>query len=153
MRILVADDSPIFREVLQRMLTGWGYEVVVAGDGEQAWTCLQAADAPKLAVLDWMMPGLDGLELCRQIRATDVSDVYVVIVTAKTDPIDLLFAIEAGADDYLSKPLKSTEVRTRLRAACRILELRQSLHTAPDDEMASECVGAAAQMAAAGAAI
>jgi CheY-like chemotaxis protein len=126
MNILVVDDSPIFRDVLQRMLTGWGYEVSVACDGAQAWDRLQAENAPRLVVLDWMMPGMDGIELCRRIRGCDRSGPYIIMLTAKTEPSDLLVAIESGADDYVSKPLKSAELRTRLRTGCRILELQQS---------------------------
>jgi DNA-binding response OmpR family regulator len=125
MKILVADDSSVFREVLQRMLTGWGFDVIVACDGDQAWDCLHAESAPNLVVLDWMMPGVDGIELCRRIRGSDRGGVYIIMLTAKTAPADLLVAIESGADDYVSKLLKSAELRTRLRVACRILELQQ----------------------------
>jgi DNA-binding response OmpR family regulator len=125
MKILVADDSTVFRSVLQRMLTSWGFDVIVACDGDQAWDCLRGESALKLVVLDWMMPGVDGVELCRRIRS-DLRGVYVIVLTAKTEPTDLLTALEAGADDYVSKPLKSAELRTRLRAACRILELQES---------------------------
>lgn len=125
MKLLVADDSPVFRDVLQRMLTSWGFDVIVACDGYHAWDCLQTESAPKLVVLDWMMPGMDGIELCRRIRGSDRSDVYVIMLTAKFEPADLLVAIESGADDYVTKPLKSAELRTRLRVACRILELQQ----------------------------
>jgi DNA-binding response OmpR family regulator len=125
MKILVADDSPVFRDVLQRMLTGWGYDVIVACDGAQAWECLRTESALQLLLLDWMMPGMDGIDLCRRIRGSDRSGVYIIMLTAKTDPADLLVATESGADDYVTKPLKSAELRTRLRVACRILELQQ----------------------------
>jgi DNA-binding response OmpR family regulator len=126
MKVLVADDSPVFRNVLQRMLMSWGFDVVLACDGDQAWDCLQTENAPKLLVLDWMMPGVDGIELCRRIRGGDRRGVYIIMLTAKTDPSDLLVAIEAGADDYVSKQLKSVELRTRLRSACRILDFQAS---------------------------
>jgi DNA-binding response OmpR family regulator len=125
MKLLVADDNPVFRNVLQRMLTNWGFDVIVACDGCQAWDSLQTENAPKLVLLDWMMPGMDGIELCRRIRGNDRGGVYIIMLTAKTDPADLLVAIESGADDYVTKPLKSAELRTRLRVACRILELQQ----------------------------
>jgi len=125
MKILVADDSPVFRDVLRRMLTSWGFDVVVACDGDQAWDCLRTGGAPQLLVLDWMMPGMDGIDLCRRIRGSDRSGVYIIMLTAKTDPADLLVAIESGADDYVTKPLKSAELRTRLRVARRILELQR----------------------------
>jgi len=125
MKLLVADDNPVFRNVLQRMLTNWGFDVIVACDGYQAWDSLQTENAPKLVLLDWMMPGMDGIELCRRIHGSDTSGVYIIMLTAKTDPADLLVALESGADDYVTKPLKSAELRTRLRVACRILELQQ----------------------------
>ncbi len=121
MRILVADDSPIFREVLQRMLESWGHDVTVARDGQEAWVLLQAEDAPSLAILDWLMPGLDGIELCRRIGRNLGRPVYTIILTAKSEPADLLTAMEAGADDYVTKPLNSAQLRLRLRAACRIM--------------------------------
>jgi two-component system, cell cycle response regulator len=126
MEILVADDHPIFREVLRRMLTSWGFDVIVACDGDEAWNCLQSEGAPKLVVLDWMMPGVDGIELCRRIRGSERGGgVYIIMLTAKTDTADLLVAMEAGVDDYVTKPLNSIELRTRLRSAGRILEVRQ----------------------------
>ncbi|MGO9257565.1 MAG: response regulator [Bryobacteraceae bacterium] len=123
MRILVADDNPVFRSVLQAMLTHWGHDVEVACDGAEAWRILQAEGGPHLAILDWMMPCMDGIQVCRRIRAAPPGhSVYVVILTAKTEREDLIAAMEAGADDFISKPLKSQELRFRLRAACRILE-------------------------------
>lgn len=128
MKILVADDNPVFQNVLQAMLTNWGYEVVVANDGEEAWQHLQAEDGPRLAILDWHMPGMDGVEVCRRVRAEDpLNYVYLLILTAETQSGDLAAVLEGGADDYVAKPFKSAELRARLRAGCRILELRQQL--------------------------
>ena len=127
MRILVADDNPVFRSVLKAMLTHWGYEVVVVSDGEQAWTALQS-ESQHLAILDWMMPGLTGVEVCRLLRARRRSAyTYVLILTAKSSGEDLVAALEAGADDYVTKPFKSAELRVRLRAGRRILELEEKL--------------------------
>ena len=131
MQILVADDSAVFREVLQRILTAWGYDVILACDGDEAWDCLQMEGAPRLAILDWMMPGLNGLELCRRIRS-DLTSVYVIMLTARIASTDLLLALEAGADDYVVKPLNSAELRTRLRAACRILEFQELIPLSVD---------------------
>lgn len=128
MRILIADDNFAFRSVLRAMLTQWGYEVVVASDGDEAWQLLQATDAPHVAILDWMMPGLDGIEVCRRVRATRPNtDTYILILTAKTQTDDLAAAVEAGADDYVTKPFKSAELRARLRTACRVIDLEGRL--------------------------
>ena len=126
MDILIADDNPVFRDVLAAMLRQWGYEVLVAGDGETAWRLLQAADAPRLVILDWMMPGLDGLEVCRRVRGIGRS-AYIVILTSKTDPADVAEMRAAGADHYLAKPLRSAELRRRL--------LDGFLHAADDDRV------------------
>jgi len=128
MRILVADDNSVFQAVLRSMLTQWGYDVVVASDGEEAWRQLQHEEGPRLAILDWVMPGLDGIEVCRRVRASGQhQQTYILILTAKTGSEDLVTAMEAGADDYVTKPFKSAELRARLRVACRILELQEKL--------------------------
>ena len=115
MRILIADDNLVFQTVLRVMLSQWGYEVVVANDGDEAWRLLQSPTGPRLAILDWVMPGLDGLEVCRRVRAGNPSPyIYILMLTAKTSSEDLVTAMEAGADDYISKPLKSAELRARL---------------------------------------
>lgn len=127
MRILIADDNPVFLGVLKVMLTNWGYDVVSARDGKEAWQLLRAENAPRLVILDWMMPGLDGIEVCRLVRAGLGLAVYVLILTAKAQSEDLVTAMQAGADDYVTKPLKSLELRIRLAAACRILDLEERL--------------------------
>jgi DNA-binding response OmpR family regulator len=128
MRILVAEDNLVFQTVLQSMLTQWGYDVVVASDGEEAWCRLQHDEGPRLAILDWMMPGMDGIEVCRRARASSRPHyTYILILTAKTESEDLVNAMEAGADDYVTKPFKSAELRARLRVGCRILELQERI--------------------------
>jgi two-component system, cell cycle response regulator len=137
MKILVADDNIVFQNVLKSMLASWGYDVVIASGGNEAWSILQEPGAPRLAILDWMMPGLDGLDVCRMARANrSVSYVYILILTARTQGDDLLVAMEAGADDYVTKPFKSQELRARLRAGCRIVELEEqvTLVRRTDDE-------------------
>jgi len=130
MHILVAEDNLVFQTVLQSMLTQWGYDVVVASDGEEAWCRLQHEEAPRLAILDWVMPGLDGIEVCRRVRASNrLHYTYILILTGKTGSEDLVTAIEAGADDYVTKPLKSAELRARLRVGCRIVELLDRLQS------------------------
>jgi diguanylate cyclase (GGDEF)-like protein len=128
MRVLIADDDSLSCRVLQEYLLQWGYDVMIAHDGNEAWLALQAEDSPKLAILDWMMPGMDGLQLCRNLRNCIHADyVYVLLLTAKTQKEDLLAGLEAGADDYLSKPFDSEELRFRLRAGRRIVELQEHL--------------------------
>src|SRR5664279_1999109 len=95
MRILIADDNLVFQNVLRAMLTQWGYDVVVASDGDEAWRILQTEAAPRLAILDWMMPGLDGVEVCRRVRANrPITDTYILILTAKIQSEDLAAAVE-----------------------------------------------------------
>ena len=126
-RILVAEDDPLARDVLSRLLTGWGYEVLQAEDGEQAWEVLREPSAPRLAVLDWMMPRLDGLEVCRRVREAVAEPPYLILLTGRRSPEDVVAGLEAGADEYLSKPVDSDELRARVRAACRVVELQGRL--------------------------
>ena len=128
MSVLVAEDNPVFQSMLRSMLTKWGYEARVLPNGLEAWDAMQAADAPRLAVLDWMMPYMDGVEVCRRIRtAAREPYVYVLLLTARTESQDLVEGMEAGADDYLTKPFNAQELRVRLRAGRRILDLQQQL--------------------------
>lgn len=128
MRVLVADDSAVSRKVLQRTLAGWGYEAVPCADGREAWEMLQREDAPPIAILDWVMPGLDGIEVCRRLRALpERGHVFVYLLTGRTSVEDMLAGLEAGADDYLTKPLRSAELRIRLRNGRRLVELHAEL--------------------------
>jgi diguanylate cyclase (GGDEF)-like protein len=127
MRVLVADDDPITRRLLEASLTRWGYDVEVARNGTDAWNALARTDGPPLAVLDWVMPGLDGPELCRRLRAQRDRYVYVLLVTAKTEKHALLEAFDAGADDYVVKPFEIDELHARLRSGKRILRLEEEL--------------------------
>ncbi len=121
MDVLVADDDPVFQKLLAGLLKSWGHNVTIARDGEEAWSRLQSNDGPRLAVIDWVMPVVDGLEVCRRIRSAPKSHyVYVLLMTAKKD--SLLAVMEAGADDYVTKPFDPQELRLRLRAGCRVLE-------------------------------
>jgi diguanylate cyclase (GGDEF)-like protein len=130
-KILAAEDNPIFRSMLRNLVTKWGYDVVMASDGDEAWRILQPDDAPRLAILDWVMPGADGVELCRRVRALGREPYqYILLLTARTDSQDLVEGMEAGADDYLTKPFNAQELRVRLRAGRRILDLQaELLHT------------------------
>ena len=127
MRILIADDNHFYRCALAAALTEWGYEVVAVSDGEAAWDVLRGDHAPKLAVLDWMMPELDGLELVRRIRAAQrPSYTYTVLLTARAEKQDMVAGMEAGADDFLTKPFDRDELAARLRVGRRIVGLQTS---------------------------
>jgi len=130
-RILVADDSIVSRHVLDATLRKWGYEVVMASDGEEAWQILQRDDAPRLVILDWMMPGMTGLEVCRLVRARAPEPyIYMLLLTSKSHREDLIEGMEAGADDYITKPFDQHELKVRLRAGTRLVELQAELFTA-----------------------
>ena len=133
MRILIAEDDAISRRLLETILGKWGYEVVVALDGEQAWQVLQTENSPRLVILDWMMPGMDGIELCRRVRERlSVPYVYVLLLTARSQREDLLQGMDAGADDYVTKPFDANELKVRLRAGRRILDLQEQLMAAQE---------------------
>ncbi len=124
MRILIADDDRMSTVMLGRTLEKWGFDVVVVHDGAAAWEAIVGAEPPALAVVDWMMPGLDGIELCRRIRATALpSPVYVILLTARTSRQDLVAGLEAGADDYLTKPFDPDELRARIHVGVRTVGL------------------------------
>jgi putative two-component system response regulator len=127
MKILLAEDNHFFRLALESLLTGWGYEVVAVSDGNAAWDLLQQPDAAKLAILDWVMPGLDGLEVCRRLRGLQRPEpTYVIMLTSKTGKENVVAALESGADDYATKPYDHDELRARLQVGCRIVGLQAS---------------------------
>ncbi len=128
MRVLIAEDDNISRRMLEAFLVKWGYEVLVATEGEEAWRILQRNDAPRLAVLDWMMPGKDGIEICRSLRQRKGrAYTYIILLTARGRKEDIVEGLEAGADDYVTKPFDPFELRARLRAGRRIVELQEQL--------------------------
>jgi DNA-binding response OmpR family regulator len=126
-KILIAEDDPVSRRVLVANLKRFGHEPVETENGLQAWEILQTSDAPRLAVLDWMMPEMDGPELCRRLRAREGPYVYVLLLTAKHENEDRVAGLEAGADDYITKPFQPQELRSRISAGERILALESSL--------------------------
>jgi diguanylate cyclase (GGDEF)-like protein len=131
--ILVAEDDPIFRHILESWLRRWKYHVISVNNGTDAWAGIQLENAPKLAILDWVMPGMDGIEVCRRIRKREKSPyTYVLLLTAKDHKQDVVEGFEAGADDYLTKPFDVDELRARVRAGKRILELQDALISAHD---------------------
>ena len=136
-RIVIADDDTLSRRLTQRTLERAGYDVVAVEDGCLAAECLASAGGPRLALLDWEMPGLDGPGVCRAIRVLkDRSYTYVILLTAKESKDDLVAGLEAGADDYLIKPCHAEELKARLRTGQRILELQDRLfHDARHDSL------------------
>lgn len=128
MRILIADDSLISRRMLEAALRKWDYEVVVATNGEEAWDYLQREEAPRLAILDWMMPGLSGPEVCKRVRQrAGERYIYILLVTSRKQPDDLITGMEAGADDYITKPFDQNELKVRLGPGRRIVQLQDEL--------------------------
>jgi diguanylate cyclase (GGDEF)-like protein len=137
MRILIADDSIVSRHLLEATLRRWSYEVVVACDGTEAWNVLQEENPPRLAILDWVMPGLTGPEVCKRVREhtrnKDSNYTYIVLLSSKSQREDLIEGMESGADDYLTKPFDQHELKVRLRAGTRIIDLQRELVAAREE--------------------
>ena len=128
MRILLVDDDPVSLKPVETVLQAWGHSVETASDGDDAWNKLQNPELPDVVILDWMMPQMDGLELARRIRKrSNTPYIYVVMVTGRTDPEDLLAGFDAGVDDFLGKPIDLGEFQVRLKAAERIVNLQNDL--------------------------
>jgi diguanylate cyclase (GGDEF)-like protein len=128
MKVLIAEDDSISRRMLEAFLMKWGYGVILAKEGEEAWGILQDNNAPRLAVLDWMMPGRDGIDICRSVRQWKGRPyIYILLLTARGHKEDIVEGLEAGADDYVTKPFDPYELRARLRAGQRIVELQEQL--------------------------
>jgi sigma-B regulation protein RsbU (phosphoserine phosphatase) len=126
--VLVADDDAISRTVVAAMLRKGGYEVKLAADGEQAWAALRLADAPPLAIMDWMMPGLDGPEICRRLRTRNTATpTYVILLTSRDTASDIVEGLRAGADDYVTKPPNEDELLARVSVGARMVALQQTL--------------------------
>lgn len=131
MKVLVAEDNRFFRRLVEASLQQWGHEVLGCEDGSQAWDLLVQDAPPRLALLDWEMPKLEGVEICRRLRALkDRPYVYLILLTAKSRKDDIIQGLDSGADDYVTKPFDPVELRVRLRAATRILQLQEDLMAA-----------------------
>ena len=127
MRMLIADDDPVTRRMLEATLQGMGHQVCAVDDGATALERLGQPDSPRIAILDWMMPGLDGLSVCRSLRQAVGPYTYVILLTARETRRDMVEALDAGADDFLTKPLDVLELRARLRSGERIIALQEDL--------------------------
>ena len=130
MRVLIAEDDFTSRSILTAILAKWGYEVVSAADGDEAWAALQKPDAPRIALLDWMMPGMTGPELCRRVRGRKSAEpLYIILLTSKGERQDIVEGLDAGADDYIAKPYDNGELRARINVGRRILDLQAELRS------------------------
>ncbi len=128
MKVLLAEDNPVSRRMVKAMLADWGHEVVLAEGGDAAWAVMQGPDAPKLVILDRIMPGVDGVEVCRRIRASDqANETYIILLTSMNRREDVVFGLEAGADDYVVKPFHRDELRARVSCGVRIVGLQSAL--------------------------
>lgn len=134
MKILVADDDAVSRCLMERLLHRVGYEVVLAEDGRQALKSLMSPERPRLALLDWMMPGLDGPSVCLEVRShREQPYSYIILLTSKEAKEDLIAGLHAGADDYLTKPCNAEELKARLRTGERVLRLEDTLVQAREE--------------------
>ena len=125
MKILVAEDHPDSWLLLETLLKRWGHEAVTTTDGAGAWDVLQREDAPPLAILDWMMPGLDGPEVCRRARGrANARPLYIILLTARTNRQDTIDGLGAGADDFVTKPFDPAELQARVSVGVRVVELQ-----------------------------
>ncbi|MCX6984088.1 MAG: diguanylate cyclase [Lentisphaerae bacterium] len=135
MKILIAEDDPYSRKMLESILSKWGYEVLSTGSGSEAWDILNSESAPQIAILDWMMPGMEGIEVCRKVRQRESGIgryTYMILLTVKKDREDLIIGMESGADDYIFKPFDPRELDVRIRAGQRVIELQNRLRGAKE---------------------
>ena len=128
MRVLIADDDPVAAMAVSRSMSNWGFETTVVHDGLAAWEHLTSSDPASLAIVDWEMPGLEGPELCRRVRSdTERAHLYLILLTARNSSTDLVAGLEAGADDYLIKPVDLNELKARVQVGVRVVSLQARL--------------------------
>lgn len=128
MKILIAEDERVSRRLLELTLTGWGHDVIVTEQGAEAWAVLEQENAPTLAILDWMMPEMDGIEICRRVRQrTNSPHTYIILLTAKSSKANIVEGLIAGANDYITKPFDRDELRARVNVGETVLDLQQKL--------------------------
>ncbi|PYJ03151.1 MAG: response regulator [Verrucomicrobia bacterium] len=128
MKILIAEDDPVSRRLLQATLNKWGYQVTVTANGKEAWQALQTPEAPSLLILDWLMPEMDGVEICREARRSSAhKSAYIILLTSRGSKEDIVKGLEAGADDYVTKPFDHGELRARVQVGSRVVQLQSAL--------------------------
>ncbi len=128
MKILIAEDDPVSRRLLQATLNKWGYQVTVTANGKEAWQALQTPEAPSLLILDWLMPEMDGVEICREARRSPAhKSAYIILLTSRGSKEDIVKGLEAGADDYVTKPFDHGELRARVQVGSRVVQLQSAL--------------------------
>jgi DNA-binding response OmpR family regulator len=126
-KVLIADDDAPTRILLRSAISHWGYEVVEAADGEEAWIILQQNNAPQLMIVDWLMPKLDGIDLCRRIKSELKHFPYIILLTQLSGTTNIVKGLEAGANEFLSKPFNMAELQSRLSVGSRIIRFQESL--------------------------
>jgi len=128
LKILIADDDPVSRRLLQAALAKWGYDPLVTTSGTEAWKAMQGAEPPSLIILDWQMPGMDGVEICREARKmAEYQSAYFILLTSRGSKEDVVEGLEAGADDYVTKPFDHGELRARVQVGARVVQLQTAL--------------------------
>lgn len=127
-RVLLAEDERVTRRILEAHLTRFGYDVISVENGLQAWDVLEGTNAPHMVLLDWNMPGIDGMDLCRRIRAREATSyTYTLLMTASDGKADVVAGLDAGADDFISKPIDPAELKARLNTGKRIIKLEEGI--------------------------
>ena len=143
MEVLIADDDPIALKLLEKNLKNWGYSVRAVADGEKAWAAFQQENAPRLAILDWQMPGIDGVNLCTKLKKQKRSQpLYLIVLTSRNEPGDSVQCLQSGADDYIAKPFDTAELKARVSVGQGILEIQAELSEREKLQGALEMAGA-----------
>ena len=128
MKVLIAEDDSVSRRLLQAALIKWGYDVTVTTNGKEAWQMVQSPGAPTLLILDWLMPEMDGVEICREARQNPLlKSSYIILLTSRGSKEDIVKGLEAGADDYVTKPFDHGELRARVQVGSRVVQLQGAL--------------------------
>ena len=128
MQILIAEDDKTSRSILSAILKKLGYETVAVEDGTAAWNIMQTPDAPQIVILDWEMPGFDGATLCRKLKEQERKEpLYLILLTSRGDTSDVVHGLEAGADDYITKPYNNAELQARVKVGCRMIALQNEM--------------------------
>ncbi len=128
MKILIAEDDQTSRWMLEAILRKWGYEVIAVCNGQDAWEVMQAENPPPLAIIDWIMPDMEGVEFCRKVReSVRIASTYIILLTGKREKNEVIIGLDAGANDYIRKPFEREELHARIRVGKRVIELQFTL--------------------------